>query len=92
MKNKIIMTLMALMIAVAGCLTGCGNQSWGLGNFTFTHIHISDAVEGHCATVEKWYDNSEGIEVKTTEFGSMYCSEGSYMLFGSGADCPYCND
>ena len=91
MKKRVAMILMALMIAVAG-LTGCGNQSWGFGNFTFTHIHFSDNIEGHCATVEKWYDNSTGIEVKTTEYGSMYQSEGTYSLYESGAKCPYCND
>ena len=88
MKNKMIMVLMALMIAVAG-LTGCGNQSWGLGNFTFTHVHFSDNVNGYCATVEKWYDNENGIEVKTAEYGSMFLSEGSYILL-DGAACPFC--
>ena len=88
MKNKMIMVLMALMIAVAG-LTGCGNQSWGLGNFTFTHVHFSDNVSGYCATVEEWYDNENGIEVKTAEYGSMYLSEGSYILL-DGVACPFC--
>lgn len=88
MKNKMIMVLMALMIAVAG-LTGCGNQSWGLGNFTFTHVHFSDNVKGYCATVDKWYDNENGIEVKTAEYGSMFLSEGSYILL-DGAACPFC--
>jgi hypothetical protein len=83
---------MLLVIVIMMCyLASCGNQSLGLGNFTFEHIHFSDAIGGHCATIEKWYDNSEGIEVKTKEFGSMYLSEGSYILIEDGTHCPYCS-
>ena len=89
MKRLICIVLVTLLLA--SCLTGCGNMSLGLGNFTFEHVHFTDAVEGHCATVEKWYDGETGIEVKTKEYGSMYLSEGEYMLFGSGENCPYCN-
>ena len=30
------------------------------------------------------------VEVKTEEYGYLYCSEGSYILFESGERCPYC--
>ena len=90
MKTKIAIFLVSFAVSVL-YFTGCGNMSLGLGNFTFTHIHFSDAIEGHCATIEKWYDNETGIEVKTTEYGSMYLSEGSYTLFTDGSKCPYCH-
>lgn len=90
MKTKIAIFLVSFAVSVL-CFTGCGNMSLGLGNFTFTHIHFSDAIEGHCATIEKWYDSETGIEVKTTEYGSMYLSEGSYILFTGGDKCPYCH-
>jgi hypothetical protein len=48
-------------------------------------------VEGKCATVIQWYDNSEGIEVQTREYGSLFLSEGSYILVEDGSRCPYCN-
>jgi hypothetical protein len=41
--------------------------------------------------VTSWHDNEMGVELHTTEFGDMYCSEGTYVLFGSQAKCPYCN-
>ena len=88
-SKVIIITVIIAILAVLLC--GCGNMSMGFGNFTFKHVHFSDAVEGHCATVEKWYDNETGIEVKTTEYGSMYLSEGSYNLLTDANKCPYCH-
>ena len=82
--------LLVLALATGMLLTGCGNQALGMGTFTFNHIHFTDNVTGYCGTVEKWHDNETGIEVKTSEYGSMYCSEGSYILFGNGSQCPYC--
>lgn len=89
--NKIFALIICLVLLVS-CLAGCGNKAvFDLGEFSFTHIHFTDMTEGYCATVEKWHDNEEGCEVKTTEFGSIYCSEGSYILFESASKCPYCN-
>lgn len=81
-----------ILVICSFCLVGCGNQSWGLGNYTFNHIHFSDNIKGYCATVEKWYESDAGIEVYTTEYGSMYHSEGTYSLFGESEKCPYCNE
>ena len=87
--RKIVMLVIAL-ICVVCVLAGCGNMSMGPGNYTFKHIHISDATEGYCGTVEKWYDNETGVEVKTSEYGAIYLSEGTYILFGDATHCPYC--
>ena len=59
--------------------SSCGNQSLGMGNYSFTHIH---------ATVKSWHDNEQGIEVDTEEYGAIYCSEGTYILFEDNT-CPY---
>lgn len=88
--KKFIAVIMAMVLALS--LSACGNESWGVGNYTFTHVHISDAVEGHCATVNSWHDNESGIELHTKEFGDIYLSEGTYMLFNDGSDCPFCGD
>ena len=85
---KKIILLFCTLITI--CLCSCGNMSMGIGSYTFEHVHFSDAVEGHCATVEKWYDNETGIEVKTKEYGALYLSEGSYQLISNGQACPYC--
>lgn len=87
--EKLIAMLIAVVVFTIA-LSGCGNMSMGLGSFTFEHIHFTDMNEGHCATVEKWYDNEGGIEVKTKEHGPMFLSEGSYIMFGKGEQCPYC--
>ena len=88
--KKLIVIVLALIMVLA--LSACGNQSLGLGNYSFRHMHFTDAVDGHCATVEKWYWNEgSGIEAKTTEYGSIWCSEGTYIMFESSAKCPYCN-
>ena len=86
MKKIILLFCMLMTI----CLCSCGNMSMGMGSYTFEHVHFSDAVEGKCATVEKWYDDETGIEVKTKEYGAMYLSEGSYQLISNGQTCPYC--
>lgn len=73
-------------------LSSCGNKAYiSIGELEFKHIHISDNINGYCATVTKWWDNDQGIEVKTAEFGSLFCSEGSYILFSDETKCPYCN-
>ena len=94
MKNSIIVLIGGLVvIAIMLCaFAACGNMDVvGIGNFNFEHIHFTDMTEGHCATVTSWIDNDNGIEVKTKEYGSIFLSEGSYILFESGDKCPYCD-
>jgi hypothetical protein len=38
----------------------------------------------------KWYESSTGIEVLTKEAGSMYLSEGTYILLEGDKGCPFC--
>ena len=91
MKKIICICLIVALLAwLMPVLCSCGNQSLGLGNLHFTHIHFSDGCEAYCASVEKWYDNELGIEVRTSEYGPIYLAEGTYMLFETAADCPYC--
>lgn len=89
MKKIFVITLVFLMACIL--LVGCGNENWGIGSYTYTHVHIGDA-EGYCATINSWHDNELGIELHTQEFGNIYCSEGTYLLFGDGAKCPFCNN
>ena len=87
-KNLSIAACLAGVVAIA--TTGCGNENWGFGNYNFTHVHISDHAEGYCATVNSWHDNERGVELHTKEFGNIYLSEGTYILFECGRDCPFC--
>ena len=87
MKKKLVAIL--LIIAMSTLMAGCGNMSLGIGNYTFTKIHVDTHNYSGCFTVEKWYDSSSGIEVKTEEVGFMYLAEGMYMLIEK--DCPFCD-
>lgn len=86
MKKKII-TIIMLVAILTTTLTSC-NMSLGFGNFDFEKIHVDTHNYNGCFTVEKWYDNSNGIEVKTREAGSMYLAEGMYILIED--ECPFC--
>ena len=88
--KKIFTLILVLVLSLSLC--ACGNENWGFGNYNWKHIHFSDAVEGHCATISSWHDNTAGIEVHTVERGSMFLSEGSYMLFENEIYCPYCQE
>lgn len=86
MKKIITMIVMtALMVSV---LSGCGNMSPGFGNFQFSNIHFQ--IHDKCADayVEKWYDYAEGVEVLTREYGSLFLSEGTYIMYNGV--CPLC--
>lgn len=76
--------------AFAVALTACGNMSMGMGNYTFEKVHVDTYHYTGCLTVEKWYDNSAGIEVLTDEAGPMFLSEGTYILLEGDKDCPFC--
>ncbi len=86
--KKIIAILLVIFMIVPLC--ACGNENWGFGNYTFTHVHIGDGSIGYCADVISWHDNDLGCELHTKEFGSIYCSEGTYFLFENKNDCPFC--
>lgn len=87
--KKIIAIIMVITM-LAAMLTSCGNMSVGFGNFTFRKVHVDTHNYSGCFTIEKWYDNESGIEVKTKEAGSMYLAEGMYILIED--DCPFCED
>ncbi len=81
-----------LLLAIICCFIACGNQAiLDPGNFDFKHVHCSDATEGHCVEIVKWWDNSSGIEVQLSNGEGAFFSEGTYQMFESKSDCPYCN-
>lgn len=89
MKRFACLVLVLMMLALSAC---GGNRSISFGSCSFEHAHFTDAVGGHCVTVEKWYEcEGSGIEMKTTEYGAIWCSEGTYIMFESGEKCPYCD-
>lgn len=88
MKKIIAMIMVVTMLVMI--MAGCGNMSMGFGNFTYEKVHVDTYHYSGCFTVEKWYDNSNGIEVKTKEVGSLYLAEGTYILLEGDEECPFC--
>ena len=89
MKKFVCLLIVILMVGML--VAACGNENWGIGNYTYTHVRVGSGTTGHCATVKSWHDNEMGIELHTEEFGDIYCSEGTYLLFSDGSKCPFCN-
>ena len=85
-KVLVIVLVLAMMLALAGC----GNQNLLWGNFTYEHVHISDAISGHCFDLEQWNEDATGIELKIEGGSTVFLSEGTYMMFSDSSVCPYC--
>ena len=85
--KKICVILVVSILAMILC--ACGNQSIGFCNFTFKKVHIDTYHFSGCYTIEKWHDNESGIEVQTKEVGSIFLSEGTYILVED--KCPICD-
>lgn len=81
---------LVLLFIASVALSSCGNMDMGNGTYSFNGVHISDGLKSVDCHVISWRDNKEepGIEVKTKEFGSLWLSEGTYVLFDK--ICPIC--
>ena len=84
--RKIIAILMVLGLVVSLC--SC-NMGMGVGNFSYSKVHIDTHNGSGCVEIKKWYDNDSGIEVTTKEKGSLFLSEGTYILVSG--NCPICD-
>lgn len=86
---KKLFLLLITLLTCALMLASCGNYSAGLGNYTYKKIHIDTHHFSGCCEVEKWYESENGVEVLTKEYGSIFVSEGTYILIGE--KCPICD-
>ena len=86
---KKLCLLLAFALLTTALLTSCGNYSAGFGNYSYKKIHIDTHHFSGCYTVETWYESESGIEVTTKELGSIFASEGTYILVGD--KCPVCD-
>ena len=89
---KKLFAIILSLVMVVTMFAGCGNMSLGLGNYSYKKIHIDTHHYSGCLTVEKWYDAESGVEVMTKEAGSVFASEGTYILIGGNKDCPFCDN
>lgn len=85
--RKIIAVFICIMIMLLAC--SCGNMAvFDLGNYDFNKVHVDSYHYSGCFTVEKWHNDSTGVEVKTREVGSIFVCEGNYFLVEDV--CPFC--
>lgn len=86
MKKVIAIVLIAVTVLT---MAGCGNMGIGIGNYSYNGIHIDACNGGGCYKIDKWYDNSNGIEVTIDGGGNIFISEGTtYILYED--KCPIC--
>lgn len=80
-------------LAVCLMLCSCGNMQV-FGEYTYTHVYVETyKTEGRCFDVEKWTESeASGIEILTEDHGSMFLSEGTYILFSEKESCPFCRE
>ena len=84
---KKIIGLLILLIILVMTFAGC-NMSMGLGNYEYNKIHIDTYHYSGCLKVDKWYETTTGVEVKTEDGESLYLSEGTYIMVED--ECPLC--
>lgn len=84
--KKLIISLALLMSMII--TSACGNMSISLGEYTFNRVHITTKNIDVCIAIRSWHDNTRGIEVETVEYGSIFLSEGTYILCRD--KCPIC--
>ena len=77
------------MLTVCLVFVSCGNMNLGFGNYTFNGVHIETYHNTACYSVETWTNAETGIEVKTKEAGTLFLSEGTYILYEN--TCPICS-
>ena len=85
-KTRICMFLAALALPLMGC-----NMNIGPGSFSFHAVHIYGFDRrGLDVSIKSWKDGDMGIEVNTEIYGTMFLSEGTYLLLRGIGDCPIC--
>lgn len=81
----VVCTIAVLMSVLCGC-----NAAVGVGSLSFKKVHVDTYHYSGCFTVKKWHENDMGVEVKTSEAGSMFFSEGTYIMLDGDMGCPFC--
>ena len=78
--------LLLLTVALSTLTLSACNMDMGWGNYHFTKIHYVPTNE--CFAIISWHDNEMGVEVKTEDYGTLYFSEGTYVMIED--KCPFC--
>ncbi len=85
MKPILASMLIAIMVVT---FVGCSNVSLGIGSLEFNKVHVDTYHYSGCLEVDKWYETSTGVEIKTEDGESIFLSEGTYIMIED--ECPFC--
>lgn len=89
MKRVISIALICVILLSVMALCSC-NKNIGIGTYKFKKVHIFiEYGYGTCFDISSWREADVGVEVKVDGYGSLWLSEGTYMLVGD--KCPICN-
>lgn len=87
MKKIIIFIILIVLISISIFgLTACNMNP--VGNYIFTKVHIYYEGYEECLDIKSWTDSEAGIEVVSKKYGSLFISEGHYLMCEE--DCPIC--
>lgn len=86
MKKVFIILLVCIILCLT--LTACNRKL--VGNYKFTRIHIYYEGYEECLEIKSWTDSEVGIEVETVKYGTLFISEGHYLLCEH--ECPICKN
>ena len=83
-----------LLATAALCLTGCGNQELGWGNYNFCYVHVQmhEMTKPVHLHVKSWKNDDGGIELKVTvdeKEAYILLGDGTYMMYNT-SECPIC--
>lgn len=90
MKIKLLAAL--AFIPMLTDLTKCGNMNLTQGNFSYYAVHISTPTGNVDVSIKDWKDEKIGVEVTTEDYGSIFLSEGTYILISELGKCPVCDN
>lgn len=87
LKSKKMMLLAALALPLMGC-----NMNIGPGSYSFHAVHIYGFdKQSRDVAIKSWRGgDGAGIEVNTEKYGSIFLSEGTYILLREIGECPIC--
>ena len=89
-KNKMKKIISILLIAVVIFIVTSCNMNPGIGTYNFKKVHIlSHDGSGKCFEISSWREADVGCEVKLKTGGSLWLSEGTYILVQD--KCPICD-